>query len=226
MLSMLASVDRLPADTRERLGIFVKRAIMWDPPAQILGIRSPEGTYIPLEDENLSPEARLVEFRKWVTYYFVHGDLSARDPMQLNYKTPDPDRKPTFEHLPIQELLSLVDLAPGQKCDTVVCEPAFADVEWGIVNKALFDRDVRATWSSMTMWHIFGDACPWNVYLAAWRLEDEAKKSDLAVNFTMTRGANHFVGAISCTLNKDLTLSFQPMWDNPEGALSELSKLV
>jgi len=194
-LSILASVDTLPLKVRERLGIYVRRTIMWDPPSQPMGIESPPGTYLPLWDEDLAPEARGVEFGKWVTYYFVHGDLSKHNMEEFNYRTNDPKRKRTFEDMPLPELFKLIDLGPGGKCDTVLCEPPFQKAERDIVDKALFDSKVRAMWKNMKVWHFFGDANSWNIYLAAWVLEDKVKETETtepAINFTILEGSNHF----------------------------------
>lgn len=167
-----------------------------------MGIESPPGSYLPLWDEQLTPEARGIEFGKWVTYYFVHGDLSNHDMKNFNYHWNDPNRKRTFEDLSWQNLSKLIDLGPGGKCDTFLCEPPFQKAEREIVNKALFDLEVRNEWKHMKVWHFYGDANSWNIYLTAWMLEDKvkAKGNQLEINFAVLKGSNHFVCQLTSIL--------------------------
>ncbi|THU97254.1 alpha/beta-hydrolase [Dendrothele bispora CBS 962.96] len=208
-LLLLASITTLPQATKERLGSFVKSGILWDPPIHPLGIPYDQSTcYVPLWDPELSPQERAMEFGKWVTYYFVHGDLSQRDLTQLNFRTNDPKRKRTFEDLPFPELLQVIDMTPGPKCDTPVSESAFAKVDWAIMNKALLNPETRAAWPNMKVWALVGDASPWSIHKAVWVLEDESKKiqsPEPSINSKMIKDANHFV-----------------MWDAPESAMDAL----
>ncbi|KAJ3871571.1 hypothetical protein F5051DRAFT_457042 [Lentinula edodes] len=205
-IPLLASINTLPPQVRDRLGLHVKRTILWDAPSQPLGIESPPEAYNPLWDEELAPEARGVEFGKWLTYYFVHGDLSNHDMKEFNYRYNDPNKKRTFEDLPLEELFKIIDLSPGAKCDTPLCEPPFAKVERDIVKMALFDSKTRAAWRGMKVWHILGYANAWNVHLAAWKLEEQvhaAASLEPAVDFTILKGVNHF-----------------GMWDDPEALVN------
>ncbi|KAK7453506.1 hypothetical protein VKT23_011783 [Stygiomarasmius scandens] len=212
-LLLLASITSLPQDTKERLGKFVNRAILWDPPIHPLGIPYDQSTcYVPLWDPELNPQERAMEFGKWVTYYFVHGDLSKRDLTQFNYRTNDPKRKRSFEDMPFPELMQIIDMAAGPKCDTLVSESSFEKVDWAIVNKALFDGETREAWGSMKIWTMVGDASPWNIHKAVWVLEDESKKikgTEPSINFTVVKNANHFV-----------------MWDDPTAAMDTLELCI
>ncbi|KIK52380.1 hypothetical protein GYMLUDRAFT_88741 [Collybiopsis luxurians FD-317 M1] len=204
-LAMVASITTLPNGSRARLSKHVRRTIIWDAPSQPMGI--PGKGYLPLPDVNLPPEVRGVEFGKWITGYFNHGDLSKRNFEELNERNHDASRIRTFEDLPPEELMAIVDLAPGPKCDTPLCEPPFCKVENEVVTRALFNPEVRTAWARMKIWHMICDRSIWNVITCWWILEQKvkaAKASELAINFTTVEGANHFF-----------------MWDDPEGYVEQ-----
>jgi pimeloyl-ACP methyl ester carboxylesterase len=205
-LPMLASISTLPEEAQARLATHVKRTIIWDPPCDPLGIPGPG--YMPLWDEALPAESRGIEFGKWMTAYFNHSDLSKRKFDLLNQRDHDTSRKRTFEDLPLEELFKIMDVAAGAKADTLITVPQYLKPEKAVVTKAVFDAEVRETWSSMKIWYMVGNKNPWNVIYCWWTLEDEVKAANFpepAINFTINEGANHFF-----------------MWDDPEGAMKKL----
>ncbi|KAJ7745424.1 hypothetical protein DFH07DRAFT_833580 [Mycena maculata] len=206
-IAAMASITSLPAATRERLQSFVKTIIIWDPPSMALGIASPPKGYLPLYDLDLPPAARGPAFGKYVESYFVHGNLSTRDPEQLNYRDTDPSKKATFEDMPLDELLTLVDFNVGDKCDTILTQPPFAHAVAALVHKALFDPAVRAMWKDTKVTSMFGTANAWPVYIALWNIQErvEAMKGHSPFTFRSIEGANHF-----------------PMWEDPGLTLDEL----
>ncbi|KAJ7473013.1 Alpha/Beta hydrolase protein [Mycena galericulata] len=206
-MAMISSIMSLHSRTRERLQSFIKTIIMWDPPSQVLGIVSPPKEYVPLYDQSLSPAERGLTFAKWAANYYIHDHLSARDPDQLNYRDADPSKKATFEDMPIGELLHIVDFTVGDKCDTSLTQPHFSPVLSAIMDKALFDLEIRAAWSGTNFVHMYGEANPWNVIFAVWNVEERVKttRGRTPITFRPIEGANHFV-----------------MWDDPSLTVKEL----
>ncbi|KAF8966233.1 Alpha/Beta hydrolase protein [Flammula alnicola] len=207
-LAFLASIDILPEEVKERLKAYVRVFILWDPPAQVLGADIPEGSYVPLWDEELPPEARSPTFVKWCASYFTHGDTASRDFSVLNHRTPDADKKATIETMTHEELFSVADFGPGDKCDTILAEPVFGKVHADQVQKALFDKAIRESWGGLKIWHMYGEANSWPGIYSAWVLE-KMVTSQLDVSFKPIEGANHFL-----------------MWDEPEKALIVLKECV
>ncbi|KAF8828365.1 hypothetical protein HHX47_DHR4000805 [Lentinula edodes] len=207
-LPLLASITTLPVDIQCRLGLFVKRSILWDVPCEPMGIPFPPGIYHPFVDESTPIENRGAVFAKWLTSYFPHGDLSKHDFSSLNQCDHDDTRKHTFEGLHEDDLVKIIDLSPGARCDTHLCQTPYLAVEKEVANKALYDPDIRAAWKTMKIWAMFGDKNPWNIIYCWWTWEAESKaadRKDPAIHFTVNEGANHFF-----------------MWDNPNGCMDKL----
>ncbi|KAJ7477000.1 Alpha/Beta hydrolase protein [Mycena galericulata] len=206
-LAAMASILSLPSETKIRLQSFVRTIIMWDPPSHALGIPSPPKAYVPLQDQELAPATRGPAFGRWVSSYYIHGDLSTHDPDQLNYRDADPSKKATYEDMPIEELLTIVDFSVGDKCDSIVLEPCFASVISALVNKALFNSEIRAAWKGTKVAYMYGTATTWNIHFALWNIEEHvaAAKANAPITFRAIEGANHFV-----------------MWEDPSTTLDEL----
>ncbi|TFK37072.1 hypothetical protein BDQ12DRAFT_653349 [Crucibulum laeve] len=205
LISLLASINLLPVESKERLQTYVKTVILWDPPTQALGIKSPPGSYVPLWDETLAPEARGPAFGVWAASYWKHGDISSRNFDQFEHRIPDPSKKPSTDNMTREELFSLADFAPGGKCETILCEPAFANVLMNQTQKALFAPEVRKSWYGAEFWNMYGDSNPWNIIYSPWILEQKVKAAKTVqplLKFKANEGANHFL-----------------MWDEPEKAL-------
>ncbi|KAJ7476999.1 hypothetical protein B0H11DRAFT_1307126 [Mycena galericulata] len=206
-LGAMASILSLPPETKIRLQSFVKTIIVWEPPSYALGIPSPPKAYLPLEDQDLAPAARGPAFRRWVSSYYIHGDLSTHDPDELNYRDADPSKKATYEDMPIEELLTIVDFSVGDKCDSIILKPCFAPVTAALVNKALFNSEIRAAWKGTKVAYMYGQASTWSAHFALWNIEGRvtAAKGNAPITFRPIKGANHFA-----------------MWDDPSTALDEL----
>ncbi|KAJ6544160.1 hypothetical protein B0H19DRAFT_1169791 [Mycena capillaripes] len=206
-MAAAVSIKSLPSQIKERLQAFVKTFTLWGPPSQALGIPSSPNDYVPLHDQDLAPEARGPMFRKWVESYFIHGDLSSHDPNQLNYRTPDPSKKPTFEDMPLDELLKIVDFSVGNKCDTILSQPPFASIVSTTANRALFDPEIRAAWPGTQVSYMYGEANPGNILFAMWNIKERVKQANgkAPIAFHPIAGANQFV-----------------MWDDASKALDVL----
>lgn len=95
--------------------------------------------------------------------------------------------------MPIADMITLADFSVGGKCDTILTEPPFTSVVSAIVNKALFDPEVRAAWGNTKVAYMYARATTWNVIFAAWKIEEHAKKTKASIIFRPIEGANHFV---------------------------------
>ncbi|KAJ7174381.1 Alpha/Beta hydrolase protein [Mycena filopes] len=213
VVAVMASIKSLPAQSQVRLRTSVKTIILWDPPAEALGIPKPPSSYVPLYDLDLAPEARGPAFGIWVQSYFTHPDLPSRDPNLLHQRIHDSPslstktRRMTFADLSPAELREITDFTVGDKCDTVLTRAEFRPIVAALVREAMFDPAVRAAWGDVGVAYIVGEANPWNVHFAAWNMEErvDAGGGKTPINFCFVEGANHF-----------------GMWDDPSKALDAL----
>ncbi|KAJ7211582.1 Alpha/Beta hydrolase protein [Mycena pura] len=214
LMALIASMETLPADTKARLAAQVHTVILLQCPSLALGVPVPSGWHIPYTDPAVPPEARGSAFAKWVSSYFVHGDLSSGTHSLdvLTYDRTDPCKVPTIERLTPAELLAITDFTPAEKYDNIVGLPPFAGPAFRQTRKALFDAAVRCEWGYPQIWNVCGTAEPWNIIHAAWFLEDEWRATmdpQLEMRFAVINGANHFL-----------------VWDDPEKAINELKKCL
>ncbi|KAF8215078.1 hypothetical protein K438DRAFT_2123734 [Mycena galopus ATCC 62051] len=206
VMAAMASIFSLPPESAKRLQSFVQTIIMWDPPSQALGIASPPNSYNPLYDQNIPPADRIPAFAKWTAEHFIHGDLSTRNPDQLNFRHADPSRKATFHDTPLEELINIVDFSVGDKYDTILTQPPFASILAMSANKALFDSEIRAAWKGTKVAHMYGTAASAYIQYGVWEIERRVEEGGSApITFRPIEGANHFV-----------------MWEDPSLTLDEL----
>ncbi|KAJ7239193.1 hypothetical protein B0H12DRAFT_1190045 [Mycena haematopus] len=209
LLALIACIETLPTATQERLSC-VRSVIMLQPPSLSFGLPTPAGCIIPHEDPDIPAEGRGPAFAKWVSSYFIHGDLLTHNIDNLTYNNTDPDKLSTIETLTPEEFLSMTDFAPGERYDSIVGLSPFAGVVFKQTMKALFDSTVREAWSGARFWNVYGSAEPWNIIYGAWFLEDQSRAMDnpkLALNLKVITGSNHFL-----------------VWEDPERAIDELKK--
>ncbi|KAJ7165654.1 Alpha/Beta hydrolase protein [Mycena crocata] len=208
LLSLIASMETLPNATKDTLSAFVHTVVLLQCPSLALGLPIPAGWFIPHTDPAIEPEARGAAFAKWVSSYFIHGDLSTRSLEHLTYDNTDPLRVATIERLKPEELLAMTDFTPADKYDSIVGLPPFAGLVLRQTKKALFDPVVRGAWGATRFWNVYGNAEPWNVIYAAWFLEDQSSEAETpAINFKVIEGSNHFL-----------------VWEDPEKAIRELKE--
>lgn len=151
---------------------------------------------MPHTDPDIPPEVRGPAFVKWVSSYFIHGDLSTHNLDHLTYNNTDPLKPSTIEALEPGVLVSIADLAPADKYDNIIGLPPFQGPVFAQTHKALFDPALRGAWSGTKFWNLYGSAEPWNIIYAAWFLEDKSRAAntpELAINSKIIEGANHFV---------------------------------
>ncbi|KAJ7824851.1 Alpha/Beta hydrolase protein [Mycena leptocephala] len=210
VLALIASIDTLPTATQERLSSFVHTVVMLQSPSLALGVPIPSGWLIPHTDPNIAPESRGFAFAKWVSSYFIHGDLSNHDIDSLTYTNTDPSKSATVETLSPEDLFAMTDFGPAEKYDNIIGLPPFAGAVFKQTNKALFDPTVRAVWSQTRFWTLYGSAEPWPIIYGAWFLEaqsHEMNNAELAIEFKVIDGSNHFL-----------------VWEDPEKAINELKE--
>jgi len=190
-VASLASIDRLPESTRERLQAHVKYFFFLDPPFQGLGAPDPPDPYNPLWDDDIPAEARGPAFGKWVGSYFHHHDLQSRDVSTLSRWAPNASKKPTVERMTPEELSSVASFESSARFETVLVEPAFGTFLAAQMQKALLDSNIREMWGNPQVWHVYGEASIWNSVYASWWLEEKAGTSK-DIRFKALDGANHF----------------------------------
>lgn len=164
-----------------------------------MGIPFPPGIWHPFVDETIPPDALGKVFGDWLTGYYVHGDLSKRDPTMWNIRNHDANRKRTFENLPAEEFLNIVDFSAGQKIDTSLALPPYHSIAKEVATKALYDSDVRESWPNLKVWSMVGEHTLWNIIHCWWTWEKEVKTAKTispAIRFTISKGANHFVSSM------------------------------
>ncbi|KAJ7508120.1 hypothetical protein B0H11DRAFT_1966695 [Mycena galericulata] len=208
LLSLIASIATLPFEMRARLCPLVHTVVLLQSPSVALGLPIPQGLLIPHTDPRIPAEEKGSAFAKWVSSYFLHGDLTGHELEQLTYDKTDPSRPSTIEKLNPEEFLAITDFGPGDKYDSIIGLSPFRDLLFAQMNKALFDPEVRAAWGA-NFWNIYGDAEPWPMMYAAWFLEDcvdVRKAPELALTFQVIDGANHFL-----------------VWENPAQAMEILT---
>jgi hypothetical protein len=174
-----------------------------------MGLSKPPQAHVPaLHGENITSATRGPAFGKWVTSYFIHGDLSTRDPDQLNFRHPDPSRKDTYADMLLDELRNIVDFSASARCDTILSDPAFTSVLSAVVEKALFDSRIRAACKGTEVACLYTQENPGTVHFAVWDLERraEAAEGNAPITFRPAiEGANHFVHLVRIVFYADLT---------------------
>jgi hypothetical protein len=106
--------------------------------------------------------------------------------------------------MPPAEVLDIVDLSVGDKCDTILSEPPFAGVLSAMVDKALFDPETRASWKGAKVSCFYAQDSPGNMHFGVWDLERRAETAGGSASITFRppiEGANHFVRLVALNLN-------------------------
>jgi hypothetical protein len=104
-------------------------------------------------------------------------------------------------------VLSITDFGVGGACDTALTEPQFQPMVEAIINKALFDADIRKAWPATKVAYMWGQDNAWNVAFGVWDVEKRVNdaKGKAPIAFRPIPGANHFVRRLSFTLFTLLT---------------------
>ncbi|CAK5266495.1 unnamed protein product [Mycena citricolor] len=205
VLSLVASIETLPQDARGTLTRSVRSMILFQSPSVIFGVADPQGLYIPQNDPHIPANELGTFFSRWVSSFFVHGDLSTRDACALTYDRTDPHRLPTTARIPMNHL---TDFAAGFKYDATLISSSFSGVAAKLVDKTLFDVHVRGELLKDTRFFVLSSSADsWTTIYASWKLEERMlaeAKPECSITFKMVEGANHFFmiedpqGTIDC----------------------------
>ncbi|KAF7291780.1 AB hydrolase-1 domain-containing protein [Mycena chlorophos] len=219
LLSVLASLNTLPAPTKERLVQWVHTAIIFQAPSFVFGVPPAKNLLVPQTDPTIPPAEKKVAFAKWVSSFFEHpGDLSTHDLSALTYPAPlnpPPDKTPTIQRMTPEEVQSVINTAPGPRYDDFISFPPYAGILAAQAERALWDVGTRKAWVRMNergggLWTIYATADCWNTIHAGWVLEDEAMAHPgLPMRFQVLEGANHFL-----------------MWEDPQRALDVFKRCM
>ncbi|CAK5276249.1 unnamed protein product [Mycena citricolor] len=193
LMAVVASMESLPEDTRRTLSSSVRSVIVYQPPTVVFGIPNPEGMYVLPADSTLSQTETGPFLARWLSSFFMHGDLSTRDLRNLTYSRTDPNRPPTIETIPMGGIL---DLTAGAKADAVIVSPSFAAAMGKLTDKALFDTYVRGQlWKDSKFYLVTSSMDSWNSIYAGWKIEERSfaeAKPECEIAFELVEDANHF----------------------------------
>ncbi|KAF8961607.1 Alpha/Beta hydrolase protein [Flammula alnicola] len=189
----VAAITTVDEEVKARLRQTVKTIVWWDPPATAHGIPDPpSGGWIPLYDEDLTPEERGQAFGQWLAQYYPHPNLDKKDCFTLIYKITTPVTTPTFTGISFEEFLTKVDLTAGVNGDNHIPDKHFQPVAKIARELAFFNAKVREAWGNIPFNVIYGEESPYNVLWSVWQLEAESEKTGLPLNFKAMPHANHF----------------------------------
>lgn len=201
-----------------------------DPPYPVHGIHDPPNRgWIPLHDMTLAPEERISTFARWVCAYYLHPNLSSRDPSQLIDRVEDV-KLPSLTGATPEELANMVDTTTDAKGEGALAgtmdEECMTNVLKDRMKKALLNPEVRKTWGEASFWCIYGDQSPWNVIWGVWQLEDLSKSIGLPLTIKAMEGANHFVSSNRVLVWNGLTQVLQVMYDDPEQVIETIKSCL
>jgi len=207
-LLLLEHAAEIPAPTKKKLDLYLRSIFLLDPPFVAFGLDMPNGGYFPLFDPEIPASEKGWRFMKWVSTYFEHGNLNAKDPSMLEYR-PSANRPSTVARLTEEELASLVDRAPSQRSEMPIftrCKPILNR----LTRHAVCSEVVRAAWPQLSIWYLSGAQSSGLAVSTAWEIENWVRNSDgLKIKFLELPGANHFV-----------------FWEQPDNFLQLLEKCI
>ncbi|KAI0641980.1 hypothetical protein C8Q79DRAFT_929513 [Trametes meyenii] len=204
MTALLNHVADFPLG-RVNLSDYIKKVILSDPPACLLGYRLPEDDpYNPFFDTSLTYEERGSVFTNWVTSYFAHDDIPDKLERRSAIRT-------TLSTMTGSDFAATVHIPPGAPggsdwallhgCVSLgICET----LRKGALSLSEDGRKPDGTavigdeWRRVEVRYVWGDHSIWEVPYGAHALRLEianAKRDGRQIRSTTTlciRGANHF----------------------------------
>jgi hypothetical protein len=182
-----------------------------DPFHHVLGYSTPENTYNPLFDPEISAEERQPKFAAWVTSYFVHS-RSARDPITpvrdltkgiLEQHKGNPAKKPTSANFTLADVSAAAEVVTTSHGDVFSFGEQARSVHETVRIRALFG-DLNETFGPPTLpkvgiSYIWCTESVWEAVLAMRLVQrDIASPPDYhyparSVKFIALEGGNHFV---------------------------------
>ncbi|KAI0359970.1 hypothetical protein OH77DRAFT_1446728 [Trametes cingulata] len=215
MTALLAHVASFPVGD-VKLGDYMRRVVLFDPPYHSLGYPPPEPPlYNPLFDEELPLEDREGAFTKWVSGYYVHGDTLDTLERRAYLLSPPP----TLSTLTSEDVQRTLCLPPGEPggSDQVLLHTAIGVGLFGMQRDQALYLPAPGTpiegdaWPDVEVRHVLGERSICEAIWGAMMLRKEVEAGYAQglpirrVRMVSIKGANHFV-----------------QWDQPELALRSL----
>lgn len=145
---------------------------------------------------------------------------------------PDPQRAATLDRMTGLDLIAISEVADGPRVEGAFAAPFWLDTLADLVNRSIFDPDLRAHWPKIEQnWILYGDSTNWNVIWPVWKMQErtEAMKKP-RLGFELLKGANHFVSAgvspfLGIGRSNTSICILQAMWDQPKLLMQRVAKI-
>ncbi|KAL0581927.1 hypothetical protein V5O48_000157 [Marasmius crinis-equi] len=207
----VASTLTLPADVCARLRLHLRSLIFYEAAPMILGLPPPPQSWLPLTDTTIPAASRLRAFSQWATSYFDHGDLSSRDPEQLEWVVASPSSVPTFYTFGTETLNTITTFDDATAGVDVPYTYYFQNQLSSCYRKAFFGKEIAAIFPHIRRSCLCGEKTGALGIAGFWAIQDDEKTFGgwTDVNYKLVPGINHFVH-----------------WADPEKALQILMELM
>ncbi|KAI0332745.1 hypothetical protein GY45DRAFT_1344498 [Cubamyces sp. BRFM 1775] len=208
MTALLSHVARFPVG-KVNLRDYMRRIVLFDPPACLLGYSYPEqDPYNPFYDTSLTYEERGRVFTNWITSYYSHGETLDTFERRKALQVPPP----TLANMSTEDFHSTVHVPPGVPggSDWMLLHGCFT---FGIYSKlrtgafALSPgqngdhgaaRPVGDEWRDVEVRYIWGDHSIWEAPYGAMMMRREIEEAQgeerqlRPLTILRLKGANHF----------------------------------
>ncbi|KAI0347358.1 hypothetical protein BDW22DRAFT_1321927 [Trametopsis cervina] len=193
ILSALANLEHFATPIQAHFKSHVRRLIMQEPPAPIIGTPMPHGAWFFEMDQSIPEASRQRMGTIWITSYFDHGDLSSRDTSLLQYIVPSVTRAPTIYSLNEDEIAHIIE-------ETVLELPLMASCSKQAndnYKKACFDKKTRTLVPHLRVHALCGTRGPSFSPAAFWDMQNDDKANGGGnIVFREIPGVNHFVSPL------------------------------
>lgn len=166
-----------------------------------LGYPITAGSYHPLADTTVEPEAKHAIFQEWVSSFFDHPDVHGGSITDLQLRAPTPAKRPsthsTFSEAEVKEI---TDASAAVRSEAAIYgQDAVPQLranfhrsvfDAGLAAKYLPELQVKIIYCFQTIWSI-----PWGIHeikKTQEHLKNEGSKTR-PVQFVSVENANHFV---------------------------------
>lgn len=208
-----------------------------DPPAVVLGVAAPPGTYSPFVDPNIPDAEKPIYFRPWVSGYWTRFPdiaaitVSTMQPEKLKdmyNATSDPKYIPTTDRMSPEVLESVTAPSVVERIGSPfdIIEEVYAEnLQYGLF-------DTKGTWSNLRVVAFWMDMscayCLWGAKALANQLDQPTMEGRQRrdVKHVKLEAANHFVSLSHGVVRAMLMYSLQLHWDDPERFVDALAQYV
>ncbi|ESK92030.1 hypothetical protein Moror_10314 [Moniliophthora roreri MCA 2997] len=191
----VASSSTLPSDIRARLSRYLRSLIFYEAAPMIIGLPPPPQSWLPLTDEQIPRESRLLAFAQWATSFFDHGDLSTRNLDQLSWVVASPNHIPTFFTFGADVLKTVAtfdDLVAGVD---VPYTHHFSNQLSTVYRKAFFSREIADIFPHLKRSILCGDKTGAFGIAGLWAVQDDETVFGgwTRIEYKLAEGINHFI---------------------------------